>query len=293
MLIHIGYPKAGSDYLQTWFAKHPSFFYKTNSVAGFNNLHEMARYAQTHQKLHDWFVVSSEDLAVWKGDIDIVGLKFNPYDIRGYQNRICLTLHRTFPVAKVLIVTRGFESMLKSFYSQAMLGGAVQSFEEWQRESAGILSVFFDYTFVITLYRQTFGNENVIVLPYELLRDNPAGFLAVIEKSLEIQDTIAFTTEKINPSLTYQLQMAYYRVSKLLYRLVRPFPYPVQKMIYGFYVYQLYLRKPHPFMKLIARLIRQQGEMKVNPATLQSFSGKAEILRHEKLFEPYRKEYLL
>lgn len=293
VLIHIGYPKAGSSYLQDWFSKHPSFLYKFNSVAGFNNLHELASYAQTTNRVHECFVASSEDLTVWKGNIDIVGLKYVPYDIVGYQKKACQVLFKIFPSAKVLIITRGFESMLKSIYSESVLAGCIQTFEEFQEENGNILSLFYDYNFVIGLYRQAFKKENVITLPYELLRENPEEFLRMIEDVVGIKERFAFSTEKVNPSLSANLMNTYRKISKMLYKMVQPFPYSLQKAIYGFYVYQLYRTKPHPLIKLVSKSGGENEVLSVTEKTLQLFTSKAELLKAEKLYEPYLKEYLL
>jgi hypothetical protein len=42
-LVHIGYPKAGSTYLQRWFASHPQLAYREGGIAGFPNVYALAR----------------------------------------------------------------------------------------------------------------------------------------------------------------------------------------------------------------------------------------------------------
>jgi|GEM_PF-5080405 len=40
-LIHIGFPKSGSTFLQEWFRQHPQLFYAPGGLGGFYNVYEI------------------------------------------------------------------------------------------------------------------------------------------------------------------------------------------------------------------------------------------------------------
>ena len=42
-LIHIGYAKAGSSFLRSWFAQHPQLAYAEGGIAGFPDVHALVR----------------------------------------------------------------------------------------------------------------------------------------------------------------------------------------------------------------------------------------------------------
>ncbi len=294
VLIHIGYPKAGSTYLQTWFSKHPAMLYNPISVAGFYHSTDISRYAEVPGKIHEYFVLSSEHLSAWQGEPDIVGLKNTKlYDVNAYQQKITETLHGIYPQAKVLIVTRGYTSFFQSFYSQYVSGGGILEFDTLQENFGGFFTSVLQYSYVIDLYRKQFGNENVIVLPYEMLRENPTAFTSLIEEKLNVQEKFSFTSEKINPSLDAKMLHTHKVFSNFLFNLIQPFPYSFQKVVYSYYITQLRIKKPHPFMKFLSRLTSGSVELRGLERTLEKLKGQAEVLRHEKLYAPYLKEYLL
>jgi len=293
VLIHIGYPRAGSTYIQTWFSQHPSFHYYYNSIAGFSDLLEMAKYAQKTNNVHDYFVVSCEDLSIWKGEIDIVGLKPVKYNINNYQQKISKTLNRIFPNAKVLIVTRGFSSIITSIYAQYLVSGGTFIFEDFMKKVGPMLQQFCNYTYIVNSYKELFGEENLIVLPYELLKENPKLFISVIEERLGLSESINFTIEKINSSMDNRLLSAHLKFSIFLSSIISPFPYRFQKIIYSYYILKLNQQKPHPIIKALSRFVKTDMNTIVNEETLKLFSGNAEVFRNDKLFEPYLKKYLL
>ncbi len=236
VLIHIGYPKTGSTYLQKWFEKHPAMLYKARAIMGFEDALDLARYAEKTEKLHDFLVLSSEDLSVWKGDYNILGFVSKGYDMQKYNEHLTTVLHDTFVSPYILIVTRGYESILRSLYSQYVRGGGVLDFEELQEKFGPELSAVDHYTWLIQLYRKVFGAEKVIVLPYELLQVDPAGFTSQLEDKLGLSDHFSFTQEKINPSLTPRQIAATRFISKFIFNLLGFLPNDWRTAIYGYHI---------------------------------------------------------
>jgi hypothetical protein len=294
VLIHIGYIKSGSTYLQRWFEKHPAMFYKFKAITGFYGTHDISWYAESAETMHECFVISSEHLSVWKSDSDIVGMRngLKKYDIKAYQEKLRDTLFAIYPSAKILIVTRGYTSLFQSFYSQYLAIGGTYDFEGLLKSMWENFPDLFDYSHVINLYREKFG-DNVIVLPYELLRTDPHAFTGIIEKRMGIQNTYQFTSEKINAALDRKLLRAYRKLSNIIYRSVKPFPYKVQRALYGYYIMQLHRHNIDFLLKFMARVINKEEGMQGMDGVLKALEGKAEVLRTEELYQPYLKEYLL
>ncbi len=294
VLIHIGYPKAGSTYLQNWFTQHPAMFYNPIGVTGFFNTHDISRYAEKQEKLHECFVLSSEHLSLWKGEADVVGLRNTKmYDLKAYLNRVSETLHRLYPQAKVLIVTRGYTSIFPSFYSQYISGGGTSTFQEVLDEFGPYFNIGYNYGLVVKRYREVFGNENVLTMPYELLRDSPGAFTSLIEDAMGIKHKFLFPPEKINPALDRKILQAYYRFSNFLYRAVQPLPYSWRKKIFMLYIYKLNHTKPHPLMKFLSRFTKQEISHQGMTEMIETFKNKCDMLRNDPLYQPYLKEYLL
>jgi hypothetical protein len=78
-------------------------------------------------------------------------------------------------------VTRGFRSMMLSTYSQYVRTRGLASVAAVAAlaGSAGTVNQApWNYDFLIRLYRCAFGEAKVMVLPFELLRDDASAFLA-------------------------------------------------------------------------------------------------------------------
>ncbi len=294
VLIHIGFPKAGSTYLQHWFAKHPAMFYQANAVAGFYHSTDLSKYAESAELLHEYFVLSAEHLSAWQGEPDIVGLKNTKlYDVEAYQKKIVATLYGLYPHAKILIVTRGYTSFFQSFYAEYLSVGGVLDFDVLLKNFGPFFNSVLNYSSTITKYRDVFGEENVTVLPYEMLRQNPLAFTSLIEERLGVKEKFAFTSEKINPSLNANQLFTYKRFSNFLFRVIQPLPYSLQRIVYGYYTTKLRVKKPNALIQFLSKFSSGSVELRGLEQTLEGLKGQAEILRQEKLYEPYLKEYLL
>ena len=127
------------------------------------------------------------------------------------------------------------------------------------------------------------------MLPFELLKQDPAGFLTLVGQNTGLP---AFTmdTTQVNSSLQEGEAESYRRLSKIIYTVVQVLPYSLRRLIYGLYVYLLYSRKLHGFLRLFRSRNRP---LEVNRTVLQTFEGKATVLADENLYTPYRKEYLI
>jgi hypothetical protein len=98
------------------------------------------------------------------------------------STRLADRLARTFPGAKVLIVVREQRSMLFSTYQQYVkVGGQLDVGEYLMRTSKSHPWPCdlrrYEYDRLVAYYHGLFGRDNVLTLPYELFRSDPAGFV--------------------------------------------------------------------------------------------------------------------
>jgi len=194
-LIHVGYPKSGSCFLGEWFHRHPSFIFKDFKIAGLDSTEDLCQHAISNGSGKKYFVV--RDMRFSCPIIEEVN-GFN--NIEEYQKNICSTLNSLFPNSKVLIVTRGFESAIKSNHVQYIKEGGVYTLRTLIENNLDSKWITYNYSYLINLYRNSFGPENVIVIPYELLKDSKKDFLKQIEDNLEIpsiKDEIGVINESL------------------------------------------------------------------------------------------------
>lgn len=288
-VIHIGYPKAGSTWLQSYFSANPALFYDGGLTDSYKQMGKVPENIAAKAGTEKVLVLSEEQLSVWQGNLDIVGVKFQPFDIKLHQQQVCESLHHQFPEANILIVTRGFASALKSMYSQYITIGGIYTFQQFLQHYGNIMAQFYDYGYLISLYRQTFGHKQVVVLPFELLKDKPPAFLQLMQQGLQLP-AFNFEGERANMALHAEEMESYRRLSLLLYGMVKWLPRKMAQMIYGSYVFMLYQRKFHGVLKMFRS---QTEQLHIPTETMALFSGRAELLKYEEIFEPYLKEYLI
>ena len=107
-------------------------------------------------------------------------LSGNPHSGGWDAKLIADRLFQVFPEAHVLMVIREQRSVIRSMYFQYVREGGPASLRHYlESPKAGKYRVplfdldFYAYHRLIEYYRDLFGREGVLVLPYELLRENP------------------------------------------------------------------------------------------------------------------------
>ncbi|HZF96570.1 MAG TPA: sulfotransferase [Allosphingosinicella sp.] len=297
-LIHIGYPKAGSTFLQRWFEQNPQLSFRGGGIAGFGSVFDVARTAALGKADVRYGVTSCENLSA---PLASAGAEFVDYaaDVLGpreRQRQACALLAGLFPDATVLIVTRGFASTILSNYSQYVRSGGPAPFEALVAHAAAsggedgdsLVSVeHWDYDALIRDYEQAFGAGNVILLPYELLRSDPSAFLAEIERRLGL-DRFPAAAERVNAALSAAELAWYPRLSWAASRL-RP------RRLSRLYRRLAFAGRLGPLVRVLQRVKPLDP---VTPAMLprevvERFRGRAERLGSEPLYAPYADEYLL
>ena len=102
-----------------------------------------------------------------------------------YAPYVAERLRAVFPRARVLVVVREQKSIIYSIHNETVRNGRTRTIEEFigtGREPDGWTSPcqlsFFEYDRLLRCYRERFGDENVLMLPMELLRSDHDAFCA-------------------------------------------------------------------------------------------------------------------
>jgi hypothetical protein len=204
------------------------------------------------------------------------------------QATVCDTLAELFPSAHILIVTRGFRSMIMSSYSQYVRSGGSQSLEQLvgdaYRENP------WDYGALVAMYRRRFGHDNVMVLPWELLRDRPEDFVSQIEARFGL-DHRAPPPQRVNLSLSPAEMRWYPRFSAAIGH--APVGTRLKNGLARRFARMSYRNRLAGLVRLLQRLAPAPPvSLDLLPAeTLEGFRGKAASLAGDPLFSPYAADY--
>jgi hypothetical protein len=292
-LIHIGYPKTGSNYLRNWFARHPQLGYADGGIAGFQNVYAMVRDSARFDPAPLYRVTSAEGFATPHGSfglarVDLEAMRRQP--MAPAQAAACALLADVFPDARILIVTRGFRAAALSAYSQHIRVGGHLPIRDFCGQGVGESP--WDYDVLIRRYRAAFGDANVLVLPYELLRDDPRAFLRAISEPLGL-DEIAIPAERANPSLSPAELVWYGRIARLLDRL--PIPgrlWHITQRLWPRISQQNRLRGPIALLQWLFRAA-PITESDLTDQVIASWIFPPESLRDNPHYRPYLRDYFL
>ncbi|HEX8131726.1 MAG TPA: sulfotransferase [Pyrinomonadaceae bacterium] len=299
-LIHVGYPKAGSTFLQAWFEHHPELRYAPGALGGFHNVYELG---QPTDKNYKCYVTSFEGLSTPHESAGGVRLEFGGAEparedrVKENQAAVCSVLKSLYPFSRILIVTRGFRGMILSAYSQYVRMGGTLYLEGMCRQLAESLRNdahhYFDYDYLLRLYGEAFGTDNLIVLPYELLRDDQNKFLAVIEEKLGLAH-VEIKLGRVNPSLSPEELYWYPLMSRAVSAAARQLGGRRFQRAYGWYAGKLLDNRLHRVVRVLRRM---RPERKISEADfpidiLNYCVGKATRLKDNPLYAPYAAEYL-
>lgn len=185
-LIHIGLPKAASTYIQAaalqrgdvqvlqWY-NHAQNIVNEASLAAFQSGPGESSTTPDSPSADMPVFVSSEELCGW------APRPVTRAEIQAYQDLVAKRLKEELPDAKVLIVTRSPLSFVDSYYNQAVKEGSSENPHVFASRWGALLLELQNYTRLCSSYCSLFGTSNVLVMPVELLRDDPARFYDRIE----------------------------------------------------------------------------------------------------------------
>ena len=281
-LIHVGFPKTGSNFLRRWFRVHPQLAYFEGGIAGYRDVYEIAREAAAPRRDVLYRVTSSESLTTPRRELS---RNEEDTDPTVSQESACGLLASLFPNAHVLIVTRGFRSMIVSSFSQYVRSGSAVSLEEFA--SHPLIDRPWDYDRVVSMYRAAFGVEKVVVMPWELLRDDVDRFVRTLEERLGLAH-FAAVPGRLNTGLSSAEMYWYPRLTRVIDRL------PIGSRLKRLYLHGVFRNR---FRRAIAVLQRVRPTPPVTAdsipeALLVAYGAKARTLRQDPLYAPYVADYL-
>lgn len=194
--IHIGLLKTASTTLQTGFAVNPALTYVDyRLVEPLRNAASAA--AETGQGLPGQVPVGNllsvlrmSDKPVVISDERFSGIPHYSYRIksgsvtRAFQIHCAQLLHAVCPQARVVIVLREPRAWLVSYYKQFLKFGEHRRIKPYCRAHHDHLVQSYSVDFLSDLYAGLFGAENIVVLPFEMLRKDKARFLEIFSDTI-------------------------------------------------------------------------------------------------------------
>ena len=203
LLLHIGYHKTGTTWLQregfslldgcvrihgpNVKAAARSIVYN-DKATGINELRAFAEASSARHPIISYEIFSG---AIMEGAPE--------------QQRTAARLAAAFPDARVLVVVRSQPEMLESFHAQYVNQGGTASLGEFLDGLADGVAWnpdHLNYDALVSVYVELFRNENVLVMPYELLRGHPEQFLFKLAEFLGTKVVGPVHPSIVNPSLS-------------------------------------------------------------------------------------------
>ena len=290
-IIHIGYPKAGSHFVQRWFECHPQIQYVKRGFAGFQDATDLARQSAADGQFRIR-ATSAEELAAPKATVGLIA-EDQQQTHPAFQEQVCKTLAQLFRDPWVLLLTRGFRSALHSGYSQYVRAGGERDFYTGRvptDEELAQAEHSLNYNHLVHIYRKHFA-ERLIILPYELLRDRPRDFLRQLETRLGL-DPFDAPLDRIHPSLSPAELRWYPRISRAVRSL--PLGRRLKRRAFEHYVRSIRTGAWTRPIKLAQRLFPAApvtADM-IPDKTVEYFRGRADCLRDEPAYAAYAEDYL-
>jgi hypothetical protein len=198
MLIHVGYPKASSTFLQErlFRADHgycPLYPSKDDRAYLNTVLVEPSAFrfdapAFRRETRFRLARLQGRDLVPVVSAESLVGSQLDP--TAGLSKIVAERIAETCPDARILMIVREQYSMMLSIYFQYVRGGGIRSLEEFVNAGgipvhrhpswSGVYPQFLEYDQIVRHYHRLFGAERVLVLPLELLSRDSREYVARI-----------------------------------------------------------------------------------------------------------------
>lgn len=227
-IIHIGFAKCASTYLQDWFDMHPQVSYRPGGIAGMYNIYDLVETVLDKPSPARCVVTSAEQISS-PTDPALYGriVPARAYRRRERIEALCARLAKMFPDARILMITRNHDDLRRSSLSQLVRVGRLEMLDDvaqletrWNdpieaEQRTGLLP--YDYDHALEVYTRHFGGR-VLALPYELLVDDEPEFIRRVAEFMGVEP-IAPKLGKVNQGLTDGEIYFYPRIAAVLHRL--------------------------------------------------------------------------
>jgi hypothetical protein len=217
-LIHVGYHKTGTSWLQKEFFENP--LTEINSLAKYDDRAKwITEFVKPFYLYNENNVKKLINQSYKSGKLNVLSLeRLSGYPSTGGFDSLenAQRLKFLFPNAKILIVVREQLSMIRSHYMEYLKANGTEKLEElltperfyFIRNPIFQLE-FFNYNHLIKVYDDLFSKENVLVLPFELLKTDSTCFIKSITNFLEVNHLDEFIdrlplSKKINKQIPFR-----------------------------------------------------------------------------------------
>ena len=226
-LIHIGYHKTASSYLQ-----HVIFPQLPVNLFNPDEYHLKLIGNENPEKaelFRDWIAEEVNNTQNSNKKITIISheaLSGHPHGYKKIQPFVIAdNLAKVFPDSRILIVIRNQFDYIASLYAfrVAVKGEEYRSFDNFVK-FAGTKGLFehLEYHLLIEYYQSLFGKEKVLVLPMELLVRTPEKFIMKIMNFLEMPNLIPNIGTAVNVSTKASLILGLWRpINFFVFHLIR------------------------------------------------------------------------
>jgi hypothetical protein len=281
--------------LAAWFAAHPELESNEDAIAGFRCARDISALATRPGDSRPRAYVTSSATLLYPhflyppGEVaPSLNAGIRADRLGDERARVADTLHELFPEASVLIVTRGFRDVLLSGYSQHVRMGGRTSIADLFAEVGEHLN----YDSVLELYEKKFGGERLVVLPYELLRDEPERFTSEVEGHLGVSG--GGTLPRLNQALSPAALYWYPKLSLVVTRALSGAGERARRRLWQAYAVWIARDALAGPARMLGRLApgRRVTAADIPDRILEALRGRAERLRGRALYEPYQADYL-
>lgn len=212
LLIHIGYPKTGSTWLQRVVFDSGRYgllpWGADGSEQGAHALNRADPLALDLDEPREAYLARLQpglppDAWVALSGESLSGSLFSGGHNSAWNARL---LHGLFPHARILVVVREQRSIILSAYGQYVKKGGLLGLDAFLAGSPSMRIPFFNlrqfrYDRLVAHYQGLFGPDQVLTLPYEWIVGEPLRFIAELRRFLGIEGEVeAPGREVLNPS---------------------------------------------------------------------------------------------
>ena len=208
LYFHIGFHKTGSTWLQTYLFSNKEYFNLMNNFSQPWDDEILSYLVKCH--LSDFDPNYLQDLVlsrVNKNKINIISaerLSGHPSSGGFDSDSISKKIYLSFPDAKIIVVSRDYDSFKISAYKQVVKEGYLGEFinfndnAAWKKSSPS--DFYFNHDNIIKIYKNRF--DNVLELSFDKLRKDKSSFLELISKFCERKIKIQNSEKMLNKTYT-------------------------------------------------------------------------------------------
>lgn len=192
VLIHIGYHKTGTTFLQRTVFTDDRLFFRVKEKQIQKYFVEPwsfeFNFNEANEFVNNEIKKSGSRLTVFSNE----RLSGSLHDSDKNSKEISTRLAKCFDMAKILIVIREQKSMIKSSYYHYLKTRGSYSITQYLFPPGSHFSHLnkFKYHYLIQEYYDRFGKENVLVLTYELLQEDQNEFLRQIFNFIDLENEV-------------------------------------------------------------------------------------------------------